>query len=92
MLQDAVCFYQNICHPNLISVGHIQFDDPTLAYFCDENMISGMENAGVDHEALLDTYILAHNLITKRRPKGLTFSVHMCRGNYKVRRNMSEFW
>ncbi|KAG6814091.1 hypothetical protein H0H92_003138 [Tricholoma furcatifolium] len=40
---------------------HIQFDDPTFCYFCDENMISGMEAAGVDHEALLDTYIRAIN-------------------------------
>lgn len=47
-------------------------------------MISGMEKAAVDHEALLDTYIRAINIITEGRPQDLTISVHMCRGNYKV--------
>ncbi|KAF8202858.1 hypothetical protein BJ912DRAFT_1018733 [Pholiota molesta] len=40
---------------------HIQIDDPTFCYFCHEDMIIGMERAGVDHEALLDTYIRAIN-------------------------------
>lgn len=64
--------------------GHIQFDDPTFCYFCSENMIAGMEKAGVDHEALLDTYIRAINVITQGRPEDLSVSVHMCRGNFKV--------
>jgi hypothetical protein len=64
--------------------GHIQFDDPTFCYFCSENMIAGMEKAGVDHEALLDTYIRAINVITQGRPEDLNVSVHMCRGNFKV--------
>lgn len=47
-------------------------------------MIIGMEKAGVDHEALLDTYIRAINVITEGRPDDLIMSLHMCRGNYKV--------
>lgn len=47
-------------------------------------MIVGMEKAGVDHEALLDTYIRAINVITQGRPSDLTIGVHMCRGNFKV--------
>lgn len=61
---------------------HIQFDDPTFCYFCDKNMITGMEEAGVDHNSLLDTYIRAINVCTRDRPADLTISVHMCRGNY----------
>ncbi|PPQ87031.1 hypothetical protein CVT25_000008 [Psilocybe cyanescens] len=64
---------------------HIQIDDPTFCYFCNDDMIFGMEQAGVDHEALLDTYIRAINIVTQGRPDDLTISVHMCRGNYKVR-------
>lgn len=64
--------------------GHIQFDDPTFCYFCSESMIAGMEKAGVDHEALLDTYIRAINVCVEGRPADLTVGVHMCRGNYKV--------
>lgn len=65
-------------------IGHIQFDDPTFCYFCDESMIGGMVKSGVDHETLLETYINAINLITSGRPDDLTVSIHMCRGNYKV--------
>lgn len=69
---------------------HIQIDDPTLAYFCDENMISGMKEAGVDHEALLDTYINAINLCTQERPADLRVSVHLCRGNFKGGQHFSS--
>lgn len=69
---------------------HIQIDDPTFCYFCSENMIAGMEKAGVDHEALLDTYIRAINVITQERPDDLTISVHMCRGNFKGGIHFSE--
>jgi len=62
---------------------HIQIDDPTFCYFCTQSMISGMEEAGVDHEALLGTYIRAINVCTKDRPDDLTFSIHLCRGNFK---------
>lgn len=62
---------------------NIQIDDPTYCYFCSEDMISGMESAGVDHEARLDTYIRAINLCTEGRPSDLRFGVHMCRGNYR---------
>lgn len=65
---------------------HVQIDDPTFCYFCSlDPMISGMEKAGVDHEALLDTYIRAINLCTQDRPKDLTVGLHMCRGNFRVR-------
>lgn len=43
-----------------------------------------MEKAGVDHTALLETYIHAINICTQGRPDDLTIGVHMCRGNYKV--------
>ncbi|EAU93164.2 hypothetical protein CC1G_10532 [Coprinopsis cinerea okayama7 len=62
---------------------NIQIDDPTFCYFCNEDMIIGMESSGVDHEALLDTYIRAINLCTEGRPRDLRIGVHMCRGNFK---------
>lgn len=73
-----------------IGCRHIQIDDPTFCYFCNENMIAGMEKAGVDHEALLDTYIRAINVCTQGRPNDLTIGVHMCRGNFKGGVHFSE--
>ncbi|KAF9015093.1 hypothetical protein BDQ17DRAFT_1385892 [Cyathus striatus] len=69
---------------------HIQFDDPTFCYFCNDDMISGMEAAGVDHEALLDTYIRAINICIQDRPSDLIVGVHMCRGNFKGGIHFSE--
>lgn len=69
---------------------NIQIDDPTFCYFCNEQMIAGMEQAGVDHEALLDTYIRAVNVCTQGRPSDLRIGVHMCRGNFKGGVHFSE--
>ncbi|KAF9467679.1 hypothetical protein BDZ94DRAFT_1305300 [Collybia nuda] len=71
--------YENGCR-------HIQIDNPSFCYFCDESMLSGMKAEGVDPEALLDTYIRAMNICTAGRPSDLTFGVHMCRGNYRGKR------
>ncbi|KZT72815.1 UROD/MetE-like protein [Daedalea quercina L-15889] len=62
---------------------NIQFDDPTFAFFCAESMITGMEQAGIDHEGLLDMYINSYNAILAKRPADLTVGIHTCRGNYK---------
>ncbi|KAI0963685.1 hypothetical protein AcW1_000693 [Taiwanofungus camphoratus] len=62
---------------------NIQFDDPNFCFFCAESMISGMEVAQVDHEALLSMYIGVYNNILRGRPEDLTVGVHMCRGNFK---------
>ncbi|KAF9040547.1 hypothetical protein BJ165DRAFT_1490725 [Panaeolus papilionaceus] len=69
---------------------HVQIDDPTFCYFCSESMLSGMEKAGVDHEALLDTYIRAINYCTRGRPADMAISLHMCRGNFKGGIHFSE--
>ncbi|KAK7059029.1 hypothetical protein VNI00_001653 [Paramarasmius palmivorus] len=62
---------------------HIQIDDPTFAFFCHDPTIAAMKEHGVDPRALLDTYIRAINICTQGRPKDLTISLHICRGNFK---------
>ena len=64
---------------------HVQFDDPAFCFFCATSMLDGMKAVGVDHEAVLSRYIEVYNTITKGRQEDLVISVHMCRGNYKVR-------
>lgn len=64
---------------------NIQIDDPSFCFFCAETMISAMEKAGIDHEAMLDFYIGKYNDLLRGRPKDLTVGVHMCRGNFRVR-------
>lgn len=66
-------------------VGNIQFDDPLLAYFCAESMITGMEKEGIDHEKILTTYIKAYQDCLKGKPKDMNAGLHLCRGNFRVR-------
>lgn len=47
-------------------------------------MIKGMEEKGIDHEALLNTYIQTYNKILEGRPEDMTVGLHLCRGNFKV--------
>lgn len=77
---------------DLYSAGcrNVQFDDPLLAYFCSEAMLSGMKEAGVDSAALLDAYIKLYNDCLKGRPKDMTVGVHLCRGNFIQGRHFSE--
>lgn len=61
---------------------NVQFDDPLLAYFCSEAMLSGMKEAGVDSGAILDSYIKLYNDCLKDKPKDMCVGVHLCRGNF----------
>lgn len=45
---------------------------------------------GIDHEALLDTYIRAYNKILDSRPTDMTAGLHLCRGNFKDGVHFSE--
>jgi len=69
---------------------NIQFDDPLLAYFCDTKMLKGMEEQGIDHQALLDLYCRVYNACLDGRPADMTVGVHLCRGNFKDGRHFSE--
>ena len=64
---------------------NVQFDEPSITFFCDEYMKEGMADAGIDSEAVFGMYIDVYNRITKDRPLDLAVGIHMCRGNMKVR-------
>lgn len=49
-----------------------------------------MEERGIDHEALLDTYITAYNKCIEGRPTDMTVGLHLCRGNFKDGMHFSE--
>ncbi|KAF2485736.1 hypothetical protein BDY17DRAFT_110819 [Neohortaea acidophila] len=62
-------------------VRNIQIDDPNLTYFCSSQFLTGCEKDGTDAEALLDSYLAAHNVFLKTVPPDLHIGVHLCRGN-----------
>lgn len=60
-----------------------------LAYFCSDKMLQGMEEQGVDHKALLALYVKVYNDIIADHPADMTVGIHLCRGNFRVRRAFS---
>lgn len=59
---------------------NIQIDDPTLAYFCSDDMLEGLKKDDVDPDALFESYIKAHNDCIANRPEDLHVGLHVCRG------------
>lgn len=52
-------------------------------------MLQGMEEQGVDHKALLALYVKVYNDIIADHPADMTVGIHLCRGNFRVRRAFS---
>ncbi|KAJ6439750.1 Methionine synthase, vitamin-B12 independent [Purpureocillium lavendulum] len=50
---------------------NLQIDDPTLAYFCSDEMRESLRKDGVDPDALFELYLKAHNDCIADRPEGL---------------------
>ncbi|KAK5659893.1 hypothetical protein OQA88_13356 [Cercophora sp. LCS_1] len=69
---------------------NITIDDPNLAYFCSEKMLSGFATAGESATALFDSYITLYNACLSDRPPDLHVGIHLCRGNFAYSRHFSE--
>jgi methionine synthase II (cobalamin-independent) len=67
-LADAGCTY-------------IQLDDTNFAYLCDSAMRDAMKGRGQDPAARLALYVRLINAALADRPAGMTFAIHICRGN-----------
>ena len=69
----------------LAAVGctYLQLDDTNLAYLCDARMREGAKARGDDPDELPRRYARLINAAIADRPPGMTFCVHLCRGNFK---------
>ncbi|KAI9730819.1 MAG: hypothetical protein M1834_005537 [Cirrosporium novae-zelandiae] len=64
---------------------NIQFDDPNLAYFCSDSMMSGWKADPLNTctvEDQLHTYIKLYNDCISHCPPDMHIGVHLCRGNF----------
>ncbi|PHH68159.1 hypothetical protein CDD82_795 [Ophiocordyceps australis] len=61
---------------------NFQIDDPTFAYFCNNDMLQGLRDEGIDPDELLNLYFEAHNECIAGRPRDLHAGLHVCRGNF----------
>jgi 5-methyltetrahydropteroyltriglutamate--homocysteine methyltransferase len=62
---------------------YLQLDDTNLAYLCDARMREGAKARGDDPDELPHRYARLINAAIADRPPGMTFCVHLCRGNFK---------
>jgi methionine synthase II (cobalamin-independent) len=69
----------------LIRLGceHIQIDAPQYAGLLDEKIRDGYRQRGADPDQMLDACIELDNAIIAGHPSGVTFGIHICRGNHK---------
>ncbi|HLC41354.1 MAG TPA: cobalamin-independent methionine synthase II family protein [Methylomirabilota bacterium] len=65
---------------------YIQIDAPQYAALLDDKMREGYRQRGSDPDRLIDTCIEMDNAVISGHP-GVTFAVHICRGN-----NQSKFY
>ncbi|KDQ52441.1 hypothetical protein JAAARDRAFT_40291 [Jaapia argillacea MUCL 33604] len=86
----AKAYQEEIAHLYSLGCRNIQFDDATFCFLCDDRMISGLKEDGVDHSSLLQTYIKAMNQCVEGREPDLVVGIHMCRGNIKGGMHCSE--
>ncbi len=61
---------------------YIQIDAPQYAALLDENIRDGYRQRGSDPDRMLEECIELDNAIIKDH-KGVTFAIHICRGNHK---------
>ncbi|KFG80189.1 hypothetical protein MANI_013187 [Metarhizium anisopliae] len=69
---------------------NLQIDDPTLAYFCSDDMVASLRAEGDDPDRLLDLYLRAHNDCIAGRPADMHVGLHVCRGNFSKSVHFSE--
>jgi methionine synthase II (cobalamin-independent) len=69
----------------LIRLGceYIQIDAPQYAALLDEKLREGYRQRGADPDKLLEACVELDNAIIAGHPAGVTFGIHICRGNHK---------
>jgi 5-methyltetrahydropteroyltriglutamate--homocysteine methyltransferase len=62
---------------------YLQLDDVSFSYLCDEKVLENFRAHGDDPVTLPSAYAGAINAALKGRPKGMTVTMHTCRGNFR---------
>ncbi|KAM3561256.1 hypothetical protein ARSEF4850_003321 [Beauveria asiatica] len=86
----AVAYQQEIQALYDEGLRNLQIDDPTLAYFCSDEMMTALRNEGEDPEALFKQYLQAHNDCIAKRPADMHVGLHICRGNFAKSMHFSQ--
>src|SRR5262245_21002344 len=82
-LADLVDFTRReITELQRLGCTYVQIDAPQYAALLDETIREGYRQRGSDPDKMLDACVELDNAIIEGHP-GMTFGIHICRGNYK---------
>ncbi len=62
---------------------YLQFDDTIWAYLCSEDQREKMRGRGDDPDETKEIYARVINYAIAERPKDMTITTHVCRGNFR---------
>jgi 5-methyltetrahydropteroyltriglutamate--homocysteine methyltransferase len=62
---------------------YLQFDDTAWAYLCSREEMLKAERRGTDVKDLPENYARMINRALEARPKDMTITTHICRGNFR---------
>jgi 5-methyltetrahydropteroyltriglutamate--homocysteine methyltransferase len=62
---------------------YLQLDDTIWAYLCSEEQRAGARERGDDVDKLQERYARTINAALDGRPRDLTITMHVCRGNFR---------
>ncbi len=60
---------------------YVQLDFPSYVLLIDDNARRGLQDAGVDTDALLERCLWADRYVREGLPDDVTYGLHLCRGN-----------
>jgi 5-methyltetrahydropteroyltriglutamate--homocysteine methyltransferase len=82
-LADVVDFTRReIAELGRLGCQYVQIDAPQYAALLDEQIREGYRQRGSDPDRMLDASVELDNAIIRDHP-GMTFGIHICRGNYQ---------
>jgi 5-methyltetrahydropteroyltriglutamate--homocysteine methyltransferase len=79
----AAAYRQAIAHIAAAGCTYLQLDDVSFAYLCDPKVRENFRGNGDDPATLHRDYAAAINGALQDRPKGLSVTMHTCRGNFR---------
>jgi len=62
---------------------YLQMDDCNLSYLCDSSAAQKMKERGDDPDQMLKQWVGVINSALTDKPKGMTITTHICRGNFR---------
>ena len=62
---------------------YLQFDDTSWGEFCDEEKRKAYKARGLDLDHIAGEYVRMINLALEAKPKDMTITIHICRGNFR---------